>query len=189
MTFIKNTILISTYLVSVAVYANSVPYCDKNQLSIYQVAVDHPGMMQSRSLYGIVNVSRKACRLQGTPAVWGIASDQKVTVASAPNLNGKSVIVEPLTDKKSISSNQLVWFSLHGSDASDGPKFKKIQIILPGIKTKIFTVPYDGYSSSVSHLSAIQKDAQHWDALKTDHCPGYYGKSWPIFFNATAECG
>lgn len=189
MTFIKKLILISTYLISITVYGNPVPYCDKNQLSIYQVAVDHPGMMQSRSLYGIVNISHKACRLQGTPAVFGMATNQKVSVASTPNLNGKAVIVEPLTNKKSTTSNQLVWFSLHGNDASDGPKFKKIQIILPGIENKVFTVPYDGYSSSVTDLSPIQKDAKNWDALKTDHCPGFYGKTWPIFFNATAECG
>jgi hypothetical protein len=169
--------------------SDSLPYCTASQLAIYQVALDYPGMMQSRSLYAIVNHAQKACRLKGTPAVFGLAQFQRVVLAKKPTSMGALVIVEPLNQTDLVASDQLVWFSLVGNEASNGPRFKDIQVVLPGLEKHFFNVPYAGYSSALSQLTPIQKDAALWKALENDQCPGFTGKRWPIAFKTMVQCG
>jgi hypothetical protein len=167
----------------------SIPACTASQLNVYEVAVDMPGMMKSQSLYGIINQSSTACTLQGTPSVIGLAQGKNITVAATSQVIGPKITLYPLHKKDSIISTELVWFGFQGNAASDGPTFKTIQVTLPGLPDHPYTVSYSGYSTAVSGLTTIQQGAQNWLNLTGSTCPGFYGKHWPVFFTATAQCG
>ncbi len=188
----KSLFLVSIGILALPIYASTastkIPYCSAEQLAIYQIASDHPGMMKSRTLYGVINTSQKSCRLNGSPAAWGIRNQEKIYLSKVAQQNGPSVLVEPAT-KDSISSDKLVWFSIDGSAAVDGAPFKTIQIMLPGIANHIYTLPYNDYNAVGNSPSPLQKNAALWDALENDACPGFSGKVWPIYFTKTVDCG
>lgn len=188
----KYLLMLSACMLNAPIYADTtstqVPYCRGEQLAIHQIAVDSPGMMKTRSLYGIINTSEKSCRLNGTPAVWGISNNQKIYLSKDAQQNAQDVILEPAA-QNSISSDKLVWFSMKGSGAIGGTPFKTIHIILPGISGHVYTVKYDGYNAIANSISTVQKNAASWDALKNDSCPGFTGKVWPIYFTKVVNCG
>ncbi len=169
--------------------ATTVPPCTAAQLQIYEVAVDMPGMMKSHSLYGIINHSQTACMLQGTPQIWGLAEGKPIELTQHQAQVSQAVIVQPLSKKDSVLSTQLVWFGFDGNAASDGAPFKTIRVILPGLPEHPYTVSYSGYSTAVYGLTPIQQGAQNWLKQTQSMCPGFYGKTWPVFFTATADCG
>ena len=174
------------------IYANAIsteaPYCSGEQLAIYQIALDYPGMMHSKTLYGVINTSQKNCRLNGTPAAWGISKHNKIYLSKEAIQNGQTVLVEP-TNKNYIASDKLVWFSIDGSGAVDGVPFTTIQIMLPGVANRVYTVQYNGNNAAGSPPSTLQKNAALWEALENDACPGFSGKVWPIYFAKTVYCG
>ena len=186
MSFKKLILPILLSLSSISAYAT--PYCTADQVSIHELALSAGGMMQTRSLYALVNDSKTACRIAGMPAVWGLAAGKNIYLSKTPIPQGHDVILKPLAKKNAIPFNQLVWFSLRGNAASDGPTFNTIQVALPGILNKTYTVHYSGYSTGIDSLSPIQAGTN--DELKRYFtCPTLQNNIWPLSANTVISCG
>ncbi len=173
-------------LFTISVYAT--PYCTADQVSVHELALSAGGMMQTRSLYALVNDSKTPCKISGMPAVWGLAPGKNIYLSKAPIPQGHDVILQPLAQKNSIPFKQLVWFSFRGNAASDGPTFDTIQVVLPGILNKTYTVHYSGYSTGIDSLSPIQSgttdDLKHYFT-----CPSLKNNTWPLSANRVVSCG
>jgi hypothetical protein len=194
----KSLFILSAGMLALPIYANATsteaPYCSGEQLTIYQIANDYPGMMHSSTLYGVINTSQKSCLLKGgMPTIWGINNHGKVYhLSKNTQQNDPSIVVEPVA-KNYISSDKLVWFSMYGHGDVASP-FNTIHIMLPGIAKHVYIVQYDGYDAVTSAgadtaPTPLQKNAALWDALSNDACPGFIGKVWPIYFTKIVNCG
>ena len=182
----KLTLTFLLSLLSLSAYA--IPYCTAAQVSIHELALSAGGMMQTRSLYAITNNSKTACKLAGTPAVWGLAAGKNVYLAKKPVTQGQSVVLQPLAQKNVIPFKQLVWFSFHGNAASDGPTFNTIKVMLPGIPKQIYTLHYSGYSTGVDSLSPIESGSND-NLTRYFTCPSLTDNTWPLSANAIVSCG
>jgi hypothetical protein len=168
--------------------------CSSDQLQIYQVAISTPGMNQTRSLYGIINIAKTPCKLLGVaPRVWEVAKDGGKRLAAVateflfnnnPTIDREKnksqpseLIVEPSRRANFIPGEKLAWFSVHGSAACEPgqnsyfPGFiknKMIAIKLPTINDKTFFVSYSGYvECGLDEVTKLQKNISFWYPLKS----------------------
>lgn len=155
----------------------AIPYCTAKQLTIYLIGIDTPGMSKVRTLHGIINTSKQACRL---------SNDNN---SASLKIADRSIVIESSANADSISSDKLVWFSIDATTAVAHPPFKTTKIKLPGI-AQSYSVKLGSLVTGLGNISAIQKNAAKWHILKEgDSCDSFKGKTWSVYFNKPAQCG
>lgn len=202
----KNILGVSFLLLHMNVYADTsnVPYCQANQLQIYEVASGDPGMCQTHFAFAVINHSDQLCRLNGTPKVWGVSSTTGKIYASSGKAvaNSNNVVLQPIGSRDYEYASDLVWFSF-GADDCTGDQdtdqdYDRVNVELPGIPNYFFNVSYDGYFN-LWDVSTIQKGIQTWEDITTGGiCDGWNGKDgnynypnhedWIVHFKNEVEC-
>lgn len=170
-------ILLNSLSFAKNLYATPLPYCTANQLTIRLIAVDTPGMSKVRTLHGIINTGKQACRL---------ANDND---SSSLKIANKNIIIAPSANANSVSSDKLAWFSIDATTAVDHPPFDTTTVKLPGISQN-YSIKLGSLVTGLGDISAIQKNAANWHILKEgDSCDTFKGKTWQIDLNKPAQCG
>ncbi|TDR82075.1 hypothetical protein [Paludibacterium purpuratum] len=167
------------------------PRCDARQLDIRLLAVQTPGMMHERWLFGVINRGKHPCYLaaqapwlsgEGADGVGGFAvAHLKRTDWQALPANGN----RPL-----MAADRIVWFSVDLTHA-EAPDFDRLHIRLAGLGQRTFTLPMSGNRSEIRRISPLEQDVSRWLGGVDSVCSGdagWHGANWAVNLNHTVHC-
>ena len=93
--------------------------CDMNQLQVRLLAVDHPGMGKSISVYALINVSSQRCRIFNQPQVFAEMGkcDKKRIRRQPVKSTSRSFVLLPQGQRQWVQDTAIVWFAVKANMA------------------------------------------------------------------------